>query len=147
MVWDTEESKWKKNNLFHKRKVTSPAKNTIQYIWLPPLDNRRRYFSHITENDNMALNQLKEPMFHGVASFILESHLLIISFTPPTGPWRNPQPSGWMHTMKHDADARLDVHVIASLREAGECVRTSHSPVSAIGIPECARSVNSKDTW
>lgn len=48
--------------------------------------------------------------------------------------------------MKHDADASLDVHVIASLKEAGECVRTSCLPISAIGILECARSVNSKDT-
>ena len=85
------------------------------------------------------------------SSFILESHLLVILFPPPTGHWRNLEPSGRMLTTKQGnmmKNLRLNMHAIASLKGVGECARVLSSlTVSTIGIPECARSVSSKNTW
>lgn len=70
----------------------------------PSTGQQRKTFSHIAENANMALKQVKEQMFHGVATLPLKAHLLMILFTLLTGPWRNLQPSGWTCTTKHDAE-------------------------------------------
>ena len=49
-------------------------------------ETEKRHLSDIAENDNIALNQIKEYMFHGAATFTLKSYLLMILFTSLSGP-------------------------------------------------------------
>lgn len=146
MAWGTGENKMReKINLPHKGKVNSPAKS-IPCIWLPSLGYRERYLSDTAENDNIALIQVKEQMSQGVAPLTVESHLLMILFLPPTGPWRNPQPSGWMLIMKPDAECQPWHACQAHLwRGFSECALPC-LPVSTMDVPECARTVNAKCT-